>query len=244
MRVDGSRTQFANESFVSVASSADLTSDHRASRIRAGSARANTSFPTILLPTGNNASSGSLKGLSEARADGVKIHRHLNAMNTQLLETNAGLAREAEAWRDEADRLAELLRQAGVDFEEVDVLANLSAQVDQVDVSGTGSAGHRARDSSGVYRAATSNASHSERLDTRLPAVSDLLLSQFQAYDIRRQNANSSTVSTDQLTPEENEAIVDEMMDRIDLLEERVDKKQHQIDTLQRRARSGTRIRL
>lgn len=112
-----------DQSFVSIASSADLTSDRRATAHKGALARGNTSFPTILLPTGNaNASSpASLRGLGESRADGIKIHKHLNAMNKQLLETNADLAREAEAWKGEVDRLMGILGEAGIDVEEMDV---------------------------------------------------------------------------------------------------------------------------
>ena len=113
-----------NESFVSITSSADLTSDKRATTVHQASIRGNTSFPNILLPTGG-ASGGYLRSVSESRADGIKIHKHLNAMNKQLLETNADLAREAEAWRDEADRLRSVLHEAGVEFDEIDVMANL-----------------------------------------------------------------------------------------------------------------------
>lgn len=119
--------QSYNDSFVSIASSADLTSDKRASHYTSRISRGNTSFPNILLPgaVSQNSPGGSLRGVSDQRANGAKIHKHLNAMNKQLLDSNADLAREAEAWRDEVERLKGLLQGADVDFEDVDVLANL-----------------------------------------------------------------------------------------------------------------------
>lgn len=128
--------QSYNDSFVSIASSADLTSDKRASHYTPGMARGNTSVPNILLPgaISHNSPGGSLRGVSDQRANGVKIHKHLNAMNKQLLDSNADLAREAEAWRDEVERLKNLLQGAEVEFEEVDVLANLPER-SQADIS-------------------------------------------------------------------------------------------------------------
>lgn len=128
--------QSINDSFVSIASSADLTSDKRASHFSSRISRGNTSFPNILLPgsAAQNSPGGSLRGVSDQRANGVKIHKHLNAMNKQLLETNADLAREAEAWRDEVERLKGLLDQAGVEVEEVDVLGQLHER-SQADIS-------------------------------------------------------------------------------------------------------------
>lgn len=117
-----------NDSFVSVASSADLTSDKRASHLTSRVMRGNTSFPNILLPgnVSQNSPGGSLRGITDSRVDGVKIHKHLNAMNKQLLESNADLAREAEAWRDEVEKMKGLLQDAGIEVEEVDVLAQLA----------------------------------------------------------------------------------------------------------------------
>lgn len=124
-----SASQFIEESFVSIASSADLTSDKRASRLHHGRASwVNTSVPNLLLPNASAASAGSLKGLSDHRVDGVKIHKHLNAMNKQLLETNSDLAREAEAWRDEAERLKAALQDNGIEVEAVDVMAAVRAE--------------------------------------------------------------------------------------------------------------------
>ncbi|WVQ81425.1 hypothetical protein IAT38_003549 [Cryptococcus sp. DSM 104549] len=117
----GSAGGYGNESFVSVASSMDLTTDGRAHTHRADPlSRANTSLPGILLPTPNHpsTSSGSLDAPRAAAAFGSKIHRHLNEMNKQLLGTNAELAREAEGWRDEVGRLRGLLRDAGVEVDE------------------------------------------------------------------------------------------------------------------------------
>ncbi|KAL7421209.1 hypothetical protein Q5752_004094 [Cryptotrichosporon argae] len=115
-----SHAQSEDQSFVSVASSADLTSDRRGTTAPRLSG-ANASFPNILLDTHAASSPGGSLKAGESRADGIKIHKHLNAMNKQLLETNADLAREAEAWRDECDRLAVLLRDAGVDFSQADI---------------------------------------------------------------------------------------------------------------------------
>lgn len=128
--------QSFNDSFVSIASSADLTSDKRASQYTSRTVRANTSVPNILLPgnISHNSPGGSLRGISDQRANGVKIHKHLNAMNKQLLESNADLAREAEAWRDEVDRLKGLLNEAGVEVEDVDVLGQLPER-SQADLS-------------------------------------------------------------------------------------------------------------
>lgn len=128
--------QSVNDSFVSIASSADLTSDKRASHFPSRVSRGNTSFPNILLPgsASQNSPGGSLRGVSDQRANGVKIHKHLNAMNKQLLETNADLAREAEAWRDEVERLKGVLSDAGVEVEEVDVLGQLPER-SQADIS-------------------------------------------------------------------------------------------------------------
>ena len=112
-------SQTWNESFVSIASSADLTSDRRAASLHHRLSRGNVSFPTILLPTQSASPSGPsfLKGLSERRADGIKINRHLNAMNKQLLDTNGELAREAELWREEVTRLYTILSEAGIQVE-------------------------------------------------------------------------------------------------------------------------------
>jgi uncharacterized coiled-coil protein SlyX len=129
--------QSVNESFVSIASSADLTSDKRASHLTSRISRGNTSFPNILLPgsISHNSPGGSLRGVADSRVDGIKIHKHLNAMNKQLLESNADLAREAEAWRDEVERLKSHLHDAGVEFEEVDVLAQAADRSDAAPIT-------------------------------------------------------------------------------------------------------------
>ncbi|KAK4684273.1 hypothetical protein P7C73_g5915, partial [Tremellales sp. Uapishka_1] len=114
-----------NDSFVSIASSADLTSDRRASNYHQRLSRGNTSFPTLLLPS--TSPGGSFHGApSDKRVDGAKIHKHLNAMNKQLLEANGELAREAEAWRDEVDRLKGVLTENGIEVEEVELPGNVS----------------------------------------------------------------------------------------------------------------------
>ncbi|ORX39013.1 hypothetical protein BD324DRAFT_618212 [Kockovaella imperatae] len=237
---DFNRTQ-ANESFVSVASSADLTTDHRASRTNGPLVRANTSFPTILLPTGRNASSGSLRNLSESRADGVKIHRHLNAMNKQLLETNAGLAREAEAWRDEVDRLIGILRDAGIDFEEVDVLANLSAQMDQANHSRQDMLSERFRDrrdnsdingSLELPRDGSSlQAQHED-----VPPMSDLLATRMSLVDEKRSNDETFPAGAllEGLSDADFDFVVTEVVERLDLLEDHLIQKTGQIKDLQR----------
>ncbi|WVN87746.1 uncharacterized protein L203_102941 [Cryptococcus depauperatus CBS 7841] len=111
-----------NDSFVSIASSADLTTDGRAHNRR--TSRGNTSFP--ILPINPSTSSGSFKGFSDSRAPNSKIVKHINEMNKQLLETNAELAREAEAWRDEVNRLHEFLKEKGMNVEDV---SNLSQRL-------------------------------------------------------------------------------------------------------------------
>ncbi|TYJ55290.1 hypothetical protein B9479_004010 [Cryptococcus floricola] len=190
-----------NESFVSVASSADLTTDARASRFHHLS-RANTSFP--ILPVGPSTSAGSLKGLSD-RAPNSKIHKHLNEMNKQLLETNAELAREAEAWRDEVVRLSEVLKKAGIEVGDSDVLANVG-----LDRSG------------------------SRDVSQRLPSPPRHLPSQNPSSidgsgviswpSLRhRQSASPSKGSQDLLdglSPEERAAVVQEMAERLEGLEE------------------------
>lgn len=110
-----------NESILSIASSADLTTDRRAvTHSRVSISRGNTSFPNMLLGNTSVASHAS-PATTDRRADGVKIQKHLNAMNRQLLETNADLAREAEGWKEEAGRLKGLLKDAGVKVDDVDV---------------------------------------------------------------------------------------------------------------------------
>lgn len=104
-------------SFVSVASSADLTSDRRASTAAHGpSNRGNTSFPNILLATG---ASNSMHAL-EHRVDGAKLQKHLNAMNKQLLDENRELAIALESWQNEAEHLRLRLRESR-DHDNVDL---------------------------------------------------------------------------------------------------------------------------
>ena len=211
--IQGERTQTANESFVSIASSADLTSDRRAIRTHSGIVRANTSFPTILLPTGTRSTSaGSLKGLSEQRADGVKIHKHLNAMNKQLLETNADLAREAEAWRDEVGRLRDILRDSGIEVEEVDVLADLSARRDDLQM-------------------VPENSTFQHDGQRHRSPKSDLLTAQLSHRQLRGDNGDGNDL-LDGLTSEQRADVLDEMMLRMDSLEAKVDEKQQEIDAL------------
>lgn len=115
--------ELADGSFISVASSADLTSDRRASTAQAVSHRGNTSFPNILLPTGLSNSAGG----PEHRVDGAKLQKHLNAMNKQLLEENRELARALEVWQDQAERQRLRLQDLGEDADdslELPVLGN------------------------------------------------------------------------------------------------------------------------
>lgn len=119
-----------DESFVSIASSADLTSDRRASHLPKHLSRGNTSFPNILLPTSGPSPGGSLRdGVADNRVNGAKLHKHLNAMNQQLLQENGELAREANAWRDEVERLRQALQEAGVDISTM--LPNFEHSIDR-----------------------------------------------------------------------------------------------------------------
>lgn len=112
---DDTLQSVANESFVSIASSQDLTMDRRGSRAH-NHQRGNTSVPNILM--GASATSPGLALNLDNRPDAIKIHKHLNMMNKQLLDTNAELAREAEDWRDECERLMEIMAVAGIELDE------------------------------------------------------------------------------------------------------------------------------
>lgn len=103
-----------NESFISIASSQDLTPDRRGSR--AFGQRANTSVPNILY-SGAVTTSPGVSHL-DSRPDTVKIQKHLNMMNQQLLDNNADLAREAEEWRSECTRLIGIMREAGIQIDD------------------------------------------------------------------------------------------------------------------------------
>lgn len=103
-----------NDSFISVASSQDLTPDRRGSRVF--NQRANTSVPNILY-SGAVASSPGVSHLDN-RPDTVKIQKHLNMMNQQLLDNNADLAREAEEWRSECTRLIGIMREVGIQIDD------------------------------------------------------------------------------------------------------------------------------
>lgn len=110
----GEESLSINESFISVASSQDLTPDRRGSR--AFSQRANTSVPNILY-SGAAAASPGVSHLDN-RPDTVKIQKHLNMMNQQLLDNNADLAREAEEWRSECTRLIGIMRETGIPIDD------------------------------------------------------------------------------------------------------------------------------
>jgi len=222
--IDATQTQSANESFVSIASSADLTSDRRATKIASRLSRGNTSFPTILLPTNAAMPSpgGSLKGLSDHRADGVKIHKHLNAMNKQLLETNADLAREAEAWRDEVERLKELLKDHGVQVEEVDIEALVQAGGESLATTGERWQKDSPSDSGGFSR-------HHDRQF----GSPDLLRSQLSASKAHLPTHASSQDPLEGLNPHEHAAVMLEMAERLEALEEGLDDKDRMITELQ-----------
>lgn len=110
-KLDESRS--INESFISVASSQDLTPDRRGSR--AFNQRANTSVPNILY---SGAAASSPVSHLDSRPDTVKIQKHLNMMNQQLLDNNADLAREAEEWRNECTRLIGIMRETGIQIDD------------------------------------------------------------------------------------------------------------------------------
>ncbi|OCF44892.1 hypothetical protein I317_01171 [Kwoniella heveanensis CBS 569] len=217
-----------NESFVSVASSADLTSDKRASHLHSRLSRGNTSFPTMLLPTNPSSSpgGGSLKGLSDQRADGIKIHKHLNAMNKQLLETNAELAREAEAWRDEVDRLRDMLQEHGIEVEDVDVLANANVQSTSASISQQLPEWPIASPSG---RNSTTKGDHSD------------LISQLSSVGAQKNRPPSGKTShpaqdlLDGLSPEEHAAVMQEMAERLEMLEDGLDEKDQVIADLEQR---------
>ncbi|WWC91338.1 uncharacterized protein L201_006281 [Kwoniella dendrophila CBS 6074] len=215
--------QSADQSFVSVASSADLTSDKRASHMHSRISRGNTSFPTILLPTNPSIpGGGSLKGLSDQRADGIKIQKHLNAMNKQLLETNAELAREAEAWRDESDRLRGILEEHGIDVEDVDVLGGLNAASTSANMS------QQLPDwpSNSPNGRNSTKGDHSE------------LISQLSALKGHNGNLILNKASTsaqdllEGLSPEEYAAVMQEMAEKLESLEEALNEKDQLIDDL------------
>ncbi|KAL1406075.1 hypothetical protein Q8F55_007758 [Vanrija albida] len=111
---DVTETQEENDSFVSIASSDDLMTDRRGSRLNRLQ-RGNTSVPNILL-TNTNSPGVSLN--LDGRPDAIKIQKHLNLMNKQLLEGNAELAREAEEWREECNRLLVLMKEVGIEVDE------------------------------------------------------------------------------------------------------------------------------
>jgi len=101
-------TSNADQSFVSIASSQDLTIDRRGSRYHH---RGNTSVPNIVLGTGTAASPGG----PENRAEFVKIGKHTNMMNNALHEENAKLAQEVQDWQNEYTWLMDTLKASGVE---------------------------------------------------------------------------------------------------------------------------------
>lgn len=214
---DVNDSQAQNESFVSVASSADLTSDRRASAFNHGLSRGNTSFPNILLPTAQSSHSpaASSRGF-EHRADGIKIHKHLNAMNKQLLEANADLAREAESWREEVDRLHAILKAEGLEVSVRDA-ANRST-------SSSHTNGDMSRGFSHVW---DDKANRSAEVVSRLSAVR---ARQRSATPGDRQ---SEADPLDGLTTEEHAAVIQEMAERLEAIEIDLDQKDQVIADLQ-----------
>ncbi|AFR95974.1 hypothetical protein C343_04085 [Cryptococcus neoformans C23] len=204
-----------NESFVSVASSADLTTDGRASRYQRLS-RGNISFP--LLPVNPSTSSGSLKGFTDRGGPNVKIHKHLNEMNKQLLETNAELAREAEAWRDEVERLQDILHQAGVDANEY--------------ASQSGARSNRSGSQSHSHQLPTPpRHSPSRTLGSRDHSE---IISQLSMRNGRSGSPSKNAQDLlDGLSPEERAAVVQEMAERLESLEEEMNTKEEAIAELQ-----------
>jgi hypothetical protein len=215
----------ANESFVSIASSADLTSDRRATTHTNGFVRANTSFPTILLPTNHIGGSPGVSGRigSESRADGIKIHKHLNAMNKQLLDANADLAREAEAWRGEVERLMGLLQDAGIEVDEVDIAAQ---------VGNTSERHHLAVPLQDTTTANLTGEARSELLDAHLSATR-------RRRSMTPEEGSAGASMSQQLSPQEQEAILEEMAQRLEELEEGLNEKDQLIAELEQRIAAG-----
>lgn len=113
-------------SSVSIASSQDLATD-RKTQLRYQ--RGNTSVPDILMSAGTATPGFNLQ--SDNRPDAVKIQKHLNMMNKQLLDTNAVLAREAEDWRQECVRLVGMLADAGIELDDDGLAGTLMNQSSQ-----------------------------------------------------------------------------------------------------------------
>nr|XP_019009710.1 uncharacterized protein I206_05270 [Kwoniella pini CBS 10737]OCF48491.1 hypothetical protein I206_05270 [Kwoniella pini CBS 10737] len=216
--------QSADQSFVSVASSADLTTDKRASHMHSRLSRGNTSFPTILLPTGPSTPGGSsLKGMSDSRADGIKIHKHLNAMNKQLLETNADLAREAEAWRDEADRLRSILEDHGIEVKNSDVLDNLHAASTSANLS----------QQLPEWPTRSPSGRNSTKGDHSQLITQSSSLNSRNGTSPGHKDSNHTQDLLDGLTPEEYAAVMHEMTEKLEYLEEALNEKDHLIEELQ-----------
>lgn len=215
----------ANESFVSVASSADLTSDRRATTHANGLVRANTSFPTILLPTNHSGGSpgASARLGGESRADGIKIYKHLNAMNKQLLDANADLAREAEGWRGEVDRLMAILHDAGIEVEEVNIAAQVGNTSDRERLEVPQ---HDTTDANIMSEA------RSELLDAHLSAMR-------RRRSMSPGEGSAGASVSHQLSPQEQEAILEEMAQRLEELEAGLNEKDESIADLEQRIANG-----
>jgi hypothetical protein len=234
IKADISHITGDNESFVSIASSADLTSDRRATSYKQGLSRGNTSFPTILLPTSTlHSSPGNIiRGpLGEQRADGIKIHKHLNAMNKQLLDTNAELAREAEAWKDEVQRLRRCLDDAGVQIEDIDIAAKMGARSQTSDES---SASIPNGTSSSVQESARQTPRPITCLSEEATMNSTGEVSQRQVT----QSLGSGSESEDRSARffgSEQAAMLEEMAERLEVLERGLDEKDQLIAELEER---------
>jgi multidrug resistance efflux pump len=111
-------------SFVSIASSQDLTLDRRASRLHA---RGNTSVPNIVLGTGMAESPSG----PEVRIEFAKISKHTNMMNDALNEENAALAAELKIWQDEVKWMTDALSVKGIEItDDGEVVVPAQAQED------------------------------------------------------------------------------------------------------------------
>jgi len=155
-------------------------------------------------------------------------------MNKQLLESNGDLAREAEAWRGEVDRLMGLLNEAGIHVEESNIAAQMTGGacllVPPSIANGTRS------DSSEVYSADASSAS----LANHTRARSETLENQLSAILQRRRGATPGEVPEEngfvgRLSPEEQEAILEEMAERLETLEAGLDENDQLIADLEQR---------
>jgi chromosome segregation ATPase len=164
--------------------------------------------------------------LSEGRADGAKIHKHLNAMNKQLLDTNADLAREAEAWRDEVGRLRRILQDASIEVEEVDVMANLT-QAGGSFSDLPAELRRRPEGSLGASSGLSKPSSWQDRFDRQLQK-SDMIVSQLSQLGVPR-GSPGERVDSDE---DEHTLAPQEMAQRLRELEAGMDDKDRMIEEL------------